>query len=460
MIKMFQKISTSIIVMSSLIFLSGCDIIDDDDDNTNNDVGTAKVQVIHASPDAPAVNVWADGNSLLENFDYAEASPRLEVNEGELTVEIQGIFPDGTTPTVIGPATLDLTADMLYTAIAVGEVAEIDALIVAREDSDINAGELRAQVVHAAPNAPMVDVYVTEPGADLTTTAALGTFSFEGSLGPVDVPEDTYQIRVTLAGDPETVVFDSGSLELTSGLDLTIAAIENTLTGESPINLLVTTNSSSFIVQDVDATADLRVVHASPDAPAVDVLVNDETTLVSNLDYAEATGFVGVPADTYNVKVVPTGEVAPVVIDADLTLDQGTNYTVLAVDLLETIEPLVITEDRRSVATEAKVQIIHASPAAGNVDIYVTAPGAGIADVDPTFSDVPFKGTTEGFVSLPVDSYDITVTLAGTKDAAIGPAELSFEAGGVYTIIARDAQRLTAEDSGLPPSVILLDFPL
>ena len=103
-------------------------------------------------------------------------------------------------------------------------------------------------------------------------------------------------------------------------------------TAATPLNALIT-------VDDPEGNmggARVRVVHASPDAPAVDVLVNDGVVF-SNLPFEGITEFVEVPADTYNVKVVPTGATEPVVIEADLPLAATTDYTVIATDYLSMI---------------------------------------------------------------------------------------------------------------------------
>ncbi|WMS88225.1 DUF4397 domain-containing protein [Pleionea litopenaei] len=456
--KPIKNLSRFLLMASSLFMLQACDIFDDDNDNaTETPTPMAKVQVLHTSPDAPMVDVYAGGSLLLEDFDYATASERLDVPAGTLNVDVQGILPDGTTPSVIGPVDLTLSEDLLYSVLAIDSVSDIDALVVTRSTTAVSSGNFRAQVVHAAPDAPMVDVYVTAPGADLATEAALGTFEFQGSLGPVEAPAGDYQVRVTLAGDPATVVFDSGTIALTDGMDLTIAAIENTLTGDAPINLLVATASGSLVIQDSAAPADLRVVHASPNAPAVDVIVNDgQTPLVSNLAYPDATGFVSVDPATYNVKVAATGTTTPV-INADLTLEQGATYSVLAVNDLDSIEALVLNSDRRRVATETKIQVIHGAPSAGTVDIYVTAQGADITNLDPAISGFEFKATTDGFLSLPAGDYDITVTATGTKTTAIGPLSVTLSASGLYTVIARDAARPNEGDAATPFGVILLD---
>ncbi|MGQ9767028.1 MAG: DUF4397 domain-containing protein [Anaerolineae bacterium] len=172
----------------------------------------------------------------------------------------------------------------------------------------------------------------------------------------------------------------------------------------------------------------VRVVHASPDAPAVDVLVNGSVAF-SNAPFKGITPYAPLTAGSYDVKVVPTGATEPVVISANLTLEADKDYTVVAVGKLANIEPLVLVDNNSAPAPgKAHVRFVHASPDAPAVDIAVK--GGPVL-----FSNVAFKGVGD---YLPVDAatYDLEVRLAGTNTVALEVPGLKLDAGTVYTVFA------------------------
>jgi hypothetical protein len=458
-----MKSVTKLFAIFAVFGLAACDSNDPVAFVSTEAPETSNLQVLHASADAPLVNVSVDGSDILGNVDFKQGAQRI-FPVGSYSVAVDGILPGGDA-TVIGPVTLNFGADEITTVVAVGNVADIEAVVHTRSRT-FSAGTARLTVLHGAPDAPAVDVYLTPPGADLAGSAPVGSFEFKGIIGPAEVAPGEYQVRVTLAGDSDSVVFDSGTLPLEAGNDFFVTAVPSTNAGTSPIGLVLLNSSGGTEVVSAGTPASLRVFHVAADVPPVDIVANDgfDTPLIPGLAFPDlfpSTGvYFNLAADTYNVKVTPAPAIESglIAINEDLTLAGGQAYDVLAVGSLATaVEPLVLNDDPRPVPLYAKVRIVHASPTAQDVDIYVTAPGTDINTVDPTLSAVPFKANT-GYIPLAEGSYDVTVTPTGTKDAAIGPATFPFAAGDVVTVVARDA----AGNGGplnviVTPDVILSD---
>ena len=438
------------------LFLIGCS--DDDDDVVQEPTPApeyANVRVVHAASDAPMVNITANDAILndLESVDYQVASSRFEVETGMYDIGVTGILPGENAEVLQADVTLE--ADMNYDIFAVGNVGDesLSLLTVTSMETAVDAGNAQVQIVHAASMAPMVDIYVTAPDADITAEQPLVTAEFTDATDLIQVPAGDYQIRITPAGET-TVVYDSGTVNLADGAALLIASTNNVGTGDSPVTLLAADGDGSFKIWDAEAGAAIRVVHGISDAPAVDVVANNEIVLVDGIQFPRTTDYLSVAAGDYLIDVVADSDNSVVAIDdAELTLEVGMSYTAIANNVLAAPELDVLVDMPRSVATEAKVRIVHASPSAGNVDIYVTADGE-IDAVDPAFADIAYETgelVETGYVSLAEGDYVVTVTPTGTKTAAIETGVLTLENGEIYTAIALDG----AMEGDLPQLALL-----
>lgn len=197
--------------------------------------------------------------------------------------------------------------------------------------------------------------------------------------------------------------------------------------------------------------ARVRVVHASPDAPDVDVLVDDAEVL-GDVPYLTFSDYLEVPAGTRNLKVNAAGTDISV-IDADVDLADGTDYTVIASGLAAaSIEPIVLEDDNSTPGTGlARVRAIHAAPGASGVDIYVTPPGADLQNSVPVLTNVQFRDVAD-YLEVPPGDYQVRATLAGTKTVVIDPGTITLSSGQVRTAIAVDAP-----DGGEPFGLLVLD---
>ena len=182
-------------------------------------------------------------------------------------------------------------------------------------------------------------------------------------------------------------------------------------------------------INPAPATTSIRVIHASYDAPAVDVRV-DGSVAITNLAYGESSGYAELNTGTRNIAVTPAGSSSSVVINADLNLDDSTEYTVYAVNVLNSIEPIVSVDDRAGRADKALIRFIHASPDAPAVDIKLNS-GSGAT----VFSNTAFKDI-EDYAAVDAGSYVFAVTPAGSNSEVAVFNPVDVQNGSLYTVIA------------------------
>jgi len=130
--------------------------------------------------------------------------------------------------------------------------------------------------------------------------------------------------------------------------------------------------------EETTEEAFVRVVHLSPDAPAVDVYANG-AAVVNDAAFPGGTGYLNVPVGDYTFEVAPAGTSADDVLAFNLsaTLEKDTYYTAIAHGYLDTtngsngfaITPFV--QDMSEI-TEGnfRVQVVHAAAGLGQVDIW------------------------------------------------------------------------------------------
>lgn len=178
-------------------------------------------------------------------------------------------------------------------------------------------------------------------------------------------------------------------------------------------------------------SACVNVVHASSDAPAVDVYV-DGTLAITNLEFGQATGFVGLPAGEHQVQVAPTGGTPDqAVIDETLTLEAGTGYEVAATGTLDSITATINPVNLDPLTGDtARVRVIQAIPEAPDADV-------AIAGGDVVIANVSFGGAAD-YAEVPAGAtpVDLEIRPAGEQTPLLTISGASLEPGLVYSFYA------------------------
>lgn len=422
-----MKYSKFLLVLMAAVLTAMITVSCEDDSTTPMapEASTANARVIHTSYDAPAVDILVDNAVAVSNLAYGESSGYAKLDAGTRNVKVT--VAGTTTPAVI-EANLPLAANKDYTVFAVNAVASIEA-VVAEDARAANSGKAKIRLLHASPDAPAVDVKLNSGSGP----AVFSNVAFKDISGYIEVDGGSYTFAITAAGSTsEVVVFDPvtvanggvytvvahGTLNDADAFPFAVRVFVDINPGDAFVDLTVATPKSSVLV-----------VHASPDAPGVDLLVDDAKVNGAPLTFPNNTGYLQIEAGDRNVKV----NVANTSITAiDVTLNYASNqsYTVFAVDSVANISAIRLEDDLSvPAAGNAHVRFVHLSPNAPAVDITLT-------NGTVVFGNKAFKEFT-AFTPLPAGSYDLQVRVAGTSTVVLDLPGIALQDGKIYTVFAK-----------------------
>ncbi|WP_425499065.1 DUF4397 domain-containing protein [Natronosalvus amylolyticus] len=190
------------------------DTYDDEDEAPGEHEPAAPMtalRVAHFSPDAPNVDVYVDGERVIADLAYDSITPYLEITPGTYTVTITAA---GDADTVAFEGDLWL-GRAFYTVAAIGELGAGTF----RPHVLIDDGSVLLRAVHAAPDAPAVDIYANDGDNPIIEDVAFGQ-----STNYVAIPAASYTLDIRPAGDPDTTVA-SFDVDLDRGVAYTGFAI-------------------------------------------------------------------------------------------------------------------------------------------------------------------------------------------------------------------------------------------
>ncbi|MCB0197216.1 MAG: DUF4397 domain-containing protein [Anaerolineae bacterium] len=173
-------------------------------------------------------------------------------------------------------------------------------------------------------------------------------------------------------------------------------------------------------------TGRVRVVHASPDAPPLRILVDDRPVF-RQLSSGDITFYMPLAAGRHTLKVTTANAHQIEVISHDIDVAADTDYTVAIVGMAANPEPLVLTDDHAPVeAGKAQVRFIHVSPDAPAVDVAVKGG-------DVLASNIAFKSASD-YVTVDAKTYNLEIRPAGTSDVVLNVPWATLPSGSASTV--------------------------
>ncbi len=374
------------------------------------DAVSQELRVLHLSPDAPAVIPVLGGNNPLGQIPFGQSTDYVTVGSASANL---AVTTDGTLGTSVLTADLPLERGKRYTAVAYGNLANIGATYFVDDPAGLAAGNIRVRAIHGAPSVGQVDIYAVD--ADGTQSLLLADVNFGDVANPLDVPAGAYTLGVDVNNDAQSDVMFALP-------DISAGTLANVyVTEDASGNVFALAQlPGSFTARIDPATAEVRVVHLSRDAPNVDVYV-DGAAAISNLPFKQQSGKAELFARTIQVDVTPAGAgLGSAVLSGPVTLLPNQSYTVVAYDDVAQIKAVVLLDEDQGLSTGSiRLPVSHVAPLVTRGDLFelVNGNAFGTQLVD----DFGF-GETQTPPDLPAAAYTV-----GFDANAIGVVAVSFD---------------------------------
>ncbi|WP_175991292.1 DUF4397 domain-containing protein [Bacillus sp. Marseille-Q1617] len=171
----------------------------------------------------------------------------------------------------------------------------------------------------------------------------------------------------------------------------------------------------------------VRVLHAVPDAPSVDIYINANRVL-RDVAFKDISDYLTLPAGKYHIDIYPAGNGVTTLISKKVKVEPGKVYTFAATGTSNKLQLLPFLDEPSVPSGETKIKFIHLSPDAPAVDI-------GVKGGDTVFADISYKQASEYLNLMPM-TVNLEARIAGTKEKVLDIRNVKLDANQVYTIVA------------------------
>lgn len=192
-----------------------------------------------------------------------------------------------------------------------------------------------------------------------------------------------------------------------------------------PYNPYTTINTYNYY-RESQNNSFIRVMHASPNAPAVDIYSNGKL-IIQSLGYKQFTQYIPTPPGDYNIRIYPAGQTTNPVIDTTVVIPQNTVFNLTVIGKYPSIEIYTVPEPITAQSFgRACIRFIHLSPDASTVDIT-------LQNGTKVFSGLGFKDITD-YACIPSGTYSFQIKLSGTNGGVLTLQNLQLLPNNYYTV--------------------------
>jgi hypothetical protein len=309
--------------------------------------------------------------------------------------------------------------------------------------------------INAGESLPAMDLYLERPGVGIGGATPRGTLAARGQMAARTLPSGDYELRLTAAGDPTTVLFTSTIISLTAGVTTTLVVTPEA--GETTAAFTVQfVHAVSQALVDVNAPTEMRALNAAADRQPRDFAINREFAppLFPAAPFASPTSYASVPVTaTLPINVTPPGNPGVLELDQTVATVGAFRYTTLFSGDAGTLTHVLTIDDYRRIHGTAKLRFFNTARQFTDFIELVLVPTGELPENFAGQIALVAPGASAHSLLVP-GGYDLYLRRAGTNEILSGPTPVTLDERGIYTVLAVNGPtNVTAE------AVLLDDFP-
>jgi len=385
----------------------------------------AQVRVLNVSSGYSSLDLYVnDGNSSSDTLQVQAATSGAVTDYSSLT---SGTYTlnfkvHGASDTLQSLGEQKLVDESHTTYIAYGSSGHFGALVLGEDVSQPDSGKSVVQLFNVA-EAGSLDVYLTDSSTALNDASPTYSGVGAGSSGSTTLDKGTYRLRVTGSGDKTDLRLDVPSVTFDN--QKVYSLVLTSTTGGVLVNALFLPQQGSLTAYN-NTNARIRGAVGIADGTTVTASIGD-LSLLNN-----AT--VGIMGGTYGVLNAGTATVTlsvdgnPVTIP-DLTLNAGTDYTLLIWSNANGTQSTLISDDNHIPTTsgDVKIRLLNGMSGLGSA---ITLN----ADFSPVAQETPVgQASAPSQIDAGTD-YELDVANSSTGTNLFSKTSVSLVSGNVYTL--------------------------
>jgi hypothetical protein len=404
--------------------------------------GKGSIRALNAIPASPNIRFLIEERAL-GSLGYNQSTTQTRFDDFEYNFNFEVILPGASNSDRVATFTHKLEADRNDIFVLMGDALSPMINVwstPAREWAETDT-VFEVRFAHVIVAEDDIDIYLDEAVTPAVAANKVATLSY-GQISDVsDVAEGTYTVTITVAGDIDAVLYQSGEVNLFARSTQVVAAIAGDENNASPIVINVMSDvSNDRIFPDASAEQTVRFFHAARALPATDIFDDDILTNLkfSNLEYGNASGDVVVSNEVETYYYTPTGSTATILHAAANQTPLGRHSNLYVIGPADDYASYAFLPDRASVSAYTKVQLFNAALDTGFVSVYIKDADDPLVEEDrPRIFSLMYPSPSP-IQLLNEGSYDIYLTPPIEKTVLAGPLRLDVVDGDVVDLIALD----------------------